>query len=35
MIVKAVGTIGVAATLTEFVDGVVQAPARVEVAVIV
>ena len=35
MIVKAVGTIGAAATLTEFVDAVVQVPGNVEVAVIV
>ena len=35
VIVNAVGTVGAAATLTEFADGVVQAPARVEVAVIV
>ena len=34
-IVKAVGTIGAEATLTVFVDGVEQAPAKFEVAVIV
>ena len=33
--VKALGTVGVALTLTEFVDVEVQAPAKVDVAVIV